>query len=70
MFVAPASGQMQQFLDGADDIRLPDAFTAKFNEANSRSQVHAEIMVLEYFYANRLEFLGDDRYIGCSKPSC
>lgn len=70
MFVAPASGQMQQFLDGADDIRLPDAFTAKFNEANPRSQVHAEIMVLEYFYANRLEFLGDDRYIGCSKPSC
>lgn len=31
---------------------------------------HAELLVLEHFYHKQLEFTADDRYIGCSKPSC
>lgn len=33
-------------------------------------QVHAEITMIEHFHANGLVFAGQDRYIGCSKPSC
>lgn len=31
---------------------------------------HAEILMLEHFHLNQLNFAGGDRYIGCSKPSC
>jgi TPP-dependent 2-oxoacid decarboxylase len=32
--------------------------------------MHAEIQVLEHFYANTLSFAGDDPFIACSKPAC
>ena len=37
---------------------------------SSAPQVHAEIRVLEHFYKHRLAFVDQDRYVGCSKPSC
>ena len=33
-------------------------------------KVHAEMMVLEHFHQNDLDFVDNCRYIGCSKPSC
>lgn len=36
----------------------------------SAPQVHAEIQVLEHFYHKKLLFVDNDRYVGCSKPSC
>ncbi len=33
-------------------------------------EVHAETLMMEHFYFNQLHFFGNDRYIGCSKPSC
>lgn len=38
--------------------------------ANIKPRPHAELLVLEHFYHKQLEFTADDRYIGCSKPSC
>jgi hypothetical protein len=32
--------------------------------------IHAEIQVLEHFYAHRMQFSNDDPYIACSKPAC
>lgn len=32
--------------------------------------VHAEVQVLEHFYKMKLSFVGNDRYIACSKPAC
>ncbi|PIA97955.1 hypothetical protein CB0940_05371 [Cercospora beticola] len=32
--------------------------------------VHAEILILNHFFTKDLRFVNDDRYIGCSKPSC
>nr|POE48929.1 hypothetical protein CFP56_39026 [Quercus suber] len=32
--------------------------------------VHAELIMLEWFYLHDRHFVKDDRYIGCSKPSC
>ena len=37
---------------------------------NCTPQVHAEVQVLEHFYRNQLRFVGNDRYVACSKPAC
>ena len=44
----------------------------KFQEtySNFRPRPHAELLVLEHFFEHEFEFVNDDRYIGCSKPSC
>jgi hypothetical protein len=37
-----------------------------------KARVHAELIVLEYFYERNetLQYLDNDRFIGCSKPAC
>ena len=32
--------------------------------------VHAEIQVLEQFYAHRMKFIANDPFVACSKPAC
>lgn len=45
-------------------------FCAGYESKNFQPRVHAELILLEYFYSHRLEFMDGDRYIGCSKPAC
>ncbi|EXJ95339.1 hypothetical protein A1O1_00459 [Capronia coronata CBS 617.96] len=69
----------------ADQISLVEQLSQALSEANAVAQVedrfreeyaqikprpHAELLVLEHFHRNGLDFVTDDRYIGCSKPSC
>ncbi|XXG97509.1 hypothetical protein Hte_003814 [Hypoxylon texense] len=42
----------------------------QYEDKNFQPLVHAEIRVLEHFHANNINFVDDDRYIGCSKPAC
>lgn len=44
----------------------------EYLEKKFRVRVHAELIVLEYFYERNesLEYLDNDRFIGCSKPAC
>ena len=35
-----------------------------------RPKVHAELILLNHFWTQKLEFVDGDRYIGCSKPAC
>jgi hypothetical protein len=35
-----------------------------------RPRVHAELILLDRFWTQKLEFVDGDRYIGCSKPAC
>jgi hypothetical protein len=35
-----------------------------------RPRVHAELLVLDHFWTNDLDFVDGDRYIACSKPAC
>lgn len=51
-------------------LSLQQQVVAQYNSPKFKPVVHAEIRVLEYFYENRLEFADNDRFIGCSKPSC
>ncbi|KAI0154147.1 hypothetical protein GGR57DRAFT_467386 [Xylariaceae sp. FL1272] len=41
-----------------------------YENPNFKPQIHAEIQVLEHFYAGKLRHFDNDRYIGCSKPAC
>ena len=42
----------------------------KYQDKDFKPRVHAELNLLEYFYAKQLPFVDDDRFIGCSKPAC
>ncbi|KIX09313.1 uncharacterized protein Z518_00392 [Rhinocladiella mackenziei CBS 650.93] len=44
----------------------------EYDNKNFKPRVHAELIVLEHFYQNRntLQYLGNDPYVGCSKPAC
>ena len=44
----------------------------EYANKNFKPRVHAELILLEHFYRNRnsLDFVGNDPYIGCSKPAC
>ena len=35
-----------------------------------KTQIHAELLLVDLFYWQQFEFLDDDLYIGCSKPAC
>jgi hypothetical protein len=57
-----------QVLDQAMDIER--IVRVEYDKKNFKPRVHAELMLLEHFYRNRLDFVENDRYIGCSKPAC
>lgn len=44
----------------------------EYANKNFKPRVHAELILIEYFYQNRkhLRFFGGDAFIGTSKPSC
>lgn len=59
-----------QTLDQQSDV---EAIVQKeYDSKNWKPRVHAELILLEYFYCNRetLQYLDNDPYIGCSKPAC
>jgi hypothetical protein len=45
-------------------------FLNKYTDPNFKLRIHAELLLLEHFHHRNLEFVSNDRYIGCSKPSC
>lgn len=47
---------------------IQDKFREEYTEMKPRP--HAELLILEHFHENDFEFVGRDKYIGCSKPSC
>ncbi|KAI1032818.1 hypothetical protein LB504_006276 [Fusarium proliferatum] len=62
---------MQAYLGQLDgSIRLEDAIRAMHDDDKTNHGVHAEIQMLEDFHRNRRKFVGNDRYIACSKLAC
>lgn len=45
-------------------------FLQTYTDKLFRPRIHAELLLLEHFHQHNLEFVENDRYIGCSKPSC
>ena len=51
-------------------FHILDRLLGQFKDKDFRPRVHAELILLEFFYRNHLLFVDDDRFIGCSKPAC
>ena len=61
--------ELNQILEDANSIaQVERQFHEAYSTINPRA--HAELLVLEHFHLNGFEFVADDKYIGCSKPSC
>lgn len=68
--------QIEQALHKVVDLDLPSLSGGIRTSLASRStiitRVHAELQVADKFSRDRrgMAFVGDDKYIGCSKPAC
>ena len=51
-------------------FHIQSRLQAQYQDKEFRPRVHAELHLLEYFYHQKLSFVDDDRFIGCSKPAC
>lgn len=62
---------MQVYLGQLDgSMQLEDAIRAMYDDEEKQRNVHAEIQILEDFHRNQRRFVGNDRYIACSKLAC
>ena len=62
--------QVRSSLQTSTKCDVGEIFAELFRCRYSKPCLHAEIAVLEHFYRRSRHFVNDDRYIGCSKPSC
>ena len=65
--------ELQNILSRMRDFDIGDSFREEYAEKNLSPRIHCELQILEHFYLdgqNSRDFLNNDRYIGCSKPSC
>jgi hypothetical protein len=49
---------------------LDEEFSLTYRRKTFRPRYHAEVLLLDHFSTNSLAFLGDDEFVGSSKPSC
>jgi hypothetical protein len=51
-------------------FHLSKALQEQCSISSWKPKVHAELILLDMFWTENLEFVGQDRYIGCSKAAC
>jgi hypothetical protein len=72
MLIDPA--ETETIRQALEDLDLNFGLSAELQEQCSsptwKPRVHAELIILDIFWTQNLEFVGQDRYIGCSKPAC
>ncbi|KAI7766253.1 hypothetical protein LZL87_001366 [Fusarium oxysporum] len=67
----PRLEDMQNYLARLDGpLKLEEAIRSMYDEDKGQACVHSEIQVLEEFHRNQRSFVGNDRYIACSKLAC
>ena len=67
------STQLEQVLQRSQapgSAKIANMFSDKFAAPKFQPRIHVELVLLEHFHSRNLEFLRQDRYIGCSKASC
>ncbi|OBT84085.1 hypothetical protein VE02_07017 [Pseudogymnoascus sp. 03VT05] len=70
----PAGSEALQYQDALATMdakfNIQNRLQAQFEDIRFKPRVHSELTLLEYFHTNRVPFVDDDRFIGCSKPAC
>jgi OTT_1508-like deaminase len=67
------SQRLQEIREMVGNFKVFDIsaqFLEIYTDKTFRPRIHAELLLLEHFHQHNLEFVENDRYIGCSKPSC
>lgn len=66
------SADQRKFMDRLQFIWNPAELSGVLQKHhNTKTRVHAELLLLDHFDRNGCAFLDDnDKYIGCSKPAC
>ena len=67
------SHKAEEIYEALSDLRefnWDEFFVKNFEGDNASLAVHAEVFLMEHFYIHNLPFVENERYIGCSKPSC
>lgn len=66
--------QIKKYRDTLGELDQKFALTEKLHNqctsTNWRPRVHAELILLDFFWTQNLNFVGGDKYIGCSKAAC
>jgi hypothetical protein len=60
----------QVFADMNSRYQVFNRFLQNYAKPDQNSCVHAEVQVLEHFYAHKMDFVEGDSYVACSKPAC
>jgi hypothetical protein len=60
----------QSFANLNSRFQVCGRFMENYAQPDKNSCVHAEVQVLEHFYAQKMDLAGDDPYIAWSKPAC
>lgn len=50
--------------------KLKSLFEESLGNVHLEPFIHAEVLIADHIYINDLRFVHNDKYIGCSKPSC
>lgn len=62
--------KLQDILKCMRHFDIEASFKEQYGAKSLHPRIHSEVLILEHFYADGREFVNNDRYIGCSKPSC
>ncbi|KAI1413912.1 hypothetical protein F5Y13DRAFT_198320 [Hypoxylon sp. FL1857] len=67
----PKLGEYKEALTSLDQkFNIAKKVRDTYENDNFQPRIHAEIQVLEHFCKNKLSFIDNDSYVGCSKPAC
>ncbi|EME43791.1 hypothetical protein DOTSEDRAFT_71582 [Dothistroma septosporum NZE10] len=61
---------LYQAMEGLRTFNLEQVFQESYSSGWLSLAVHSEVFLLEHFHERGIRFVHNDRYIGCSKPSC
>jgi OTT_1508-like deaminase len=62
--------KLQNILKSMRHFDIEASFKGQYADKSLNPRIHSELLMLEHFYVDRRNFVNNDRYIGCSKPSC
>lgn len=61
---------LRDILKCVRDLDIEVSFKELYADKSLNLRIHSEVLILEHFHAGERNFINNDRYIGCSKPSC
>jgi hypothetical protein len=62
--------ELHDVLTGLRGFDMEGSFLDTFQKQKANLKVHAEVFLAEHFCSNKIKYLENDKYLGCSKASC